>query len=204
MSRCNNLAEASESQMWHLRLFKDPKRRSEENGCELREKPYYLFAFLQCQRLPNVGNVIKWLQLRHARAQHHGEQVDEEISMLPDGQVGFITHLLEPGGRWKRECERDKQKVNIFIQFVSWLQHRQEKKRTYKRSSMLGNDTYCLMTSVIVSANDDSKPFHKWLLLINCLVLPSPSKRKLSHVANSVKRPQTCFPDRKDASQLLL
>lgn len=67
---------------------------------EEREKPHCLFGFLQGQCFPNVGNVIKRLQLRHARAQHHGEQIDEEISMLPDRQVCFITHLLESvGGR---------------------------------------------------------------------------------------------------------
>lgn len=64
------------------------------------EKPSHLFTFLQGQCLPDVSDVIKRLQLRHARAQHHGEQVDEEVSVLPDGQVGFITHRLEPGGRF--------------------------------------------------------------------------------------------------------
>lgn len=69
---------------------------------EERQKPGCLLSFLQGQCFPNVGNVIKRLQLRHARAQHHGEQIDEEISMLPDRQVRFITHLLESGGRGKQ------------------------------------------------------------------------------------------------------
>lgn len=106
-----------------FQTFYRPQNKIRREWIGAQRPLYYLFAFLQGQRLPNVGNVIKRLQLRHARAQHHGEQVDEEVSVLPDGQVGFITHFLEPGGRWKREkCEKDKQKVvlykNIFIQFV--------------------------------------------------------------------------------------
>lgn len=61
------------------------------------EKLPYLLCLLQRQRLPDVGDVVKGLQLRHAGAQHHGEQVDEQVGMLPDGQVGFVTHFLEPG-----------------------------------------------------------------------------------------------------------
>ncbi|TNN53080.1 hypothetical protein EYF80_036715 [Liparis tanakae] len=41
------------------------------------------------------SNVIKGLQLRHARAQHHGEQIDEEVCMLPDRQdVSEVNELL--------------------------------------------------------------------------------------------------------------
>lgn len=77
--------------MWNFIIIKDQTERIWAHA--------HLLAFLQGQRLPDVGNIIEWLQLRHARAQHHGEQVDEEIGMLPDGQVGFIAHLLEPGQR---------------------------------------------------------------------------------------------------------
>lgn len=77
-----------------INYLKDSPQKITRYGC--------LLSFLQGQCFPNVGNVIKRLQLRHARAQHHGEQIDEEISMLPDRQVRFITHLLESGGRGKQ------------------------------------------------------------------------------------------------------
>lgn len=87
-----------------IKVFQKSLERSPKKitGYEEREKPHCLFSFLQGQCFPNVGNVIKRLQLRHARAQHHGEQIDEEISMLPDCQVRFIAHLLESGGRRKQ------------------------------------------------------------------------------------------------------
>lgn len=110
--------------------------------------------------------------------------------MLPYGQVRFITHLLEPGGRWKREGEKDKQTCEHFyaIYLVAAVQQREKGK--YKRSSMLGNDTYpkaeervCLTSSLMTS--------YLKLQIADC------------DIANLVKWPQTCFPDRKDASQLL-
>lgn len=55
-----------------------------------------LLRLVQGQGLPDVSNVVKRLQLGHPGTQHHGEEVDEEVCMLPDGQVGFVTHLLEP------------------------------------------------------------------------------------------------------------
>lgn len=58
----------------------------------------HLLTLLQSQRLSDVGDVIEGLQLRHAGAEHHGEQVNEEVGVLANGQVSFVTHLLEPGG----------------------------------------------------------------------------------------------------------
>lgn len=86
-----------------------PQNRIRTKRIWAQGRLYYLFAFLQSQRLSDVGDVIKRLQLRHARAQHHGKQVDEEVSVLTDGQVRFIAHLLEPGGRQQKEMwEREK------------------------------------------------------------------------------------------------
>ena len=56
-----------------------------------------LLRLVQSQGLPDVGDVVEGLQLGHPGAQHHGEQVDEEVGVLPDRQVRLVTHLLEPG-----------------------------------------------------------------------------------------------------------
>ena len=53
----------------------------------------------QSQGFPQVGDVVEALQFRHPTAQQEREQVDEEAGMLADGEVGFVTHLLEPGMR---------------------------------------------------------------------------------------------------------
>ncbi|KAG9343597.1 hypothetical protein JZ751_013767 [Albula glossodonta] len=45
-----------------------------------------LLGLVQSQGLADVGDVVEGLQLWHARAQHHGEQVDEEVGVLADGQ----------------------------------------------------------------------------------------------------------------------
>lgn len=58
----------------------------------------FLLRFVQGQSLSDVGNVVKGLQLGHPGAQHHGEEVDEEVGVLSDRQVRLITHLLEPEG----------------------------------------------------------------------------------------------------------
>ena len=65
-----------------------------------------LLRLVQGQRLADVGDVVEGLQLGHAGAQHHGEEVDEEVGVLADGQVGLVAHLLEPEGG--REGERGK------------------------------------------------------------------------------------------------
>ena len=69
-----------------------------------------LLRLVQGQCLADVGDVVEGLQLGHAGAQHHGEQVDEEVGVLADGQIGLVAHLLEPeggtewrGGRTPRE-----------------------------------------------------------------------------------------------------
>lgn len=54
-----------------------------------------LLRLVQGQGLPDVSDVVERLQLRHSRAQHHGEEVDEEVGVLPDCQVRFVAHLLE-------------------------------------------------------------------------------------------------------------
>lgn len=58
-----------------------------------------LLRLVQGQGLPDVSDVVERLQLGHPRAQHHGKQVDEEVGVLPDCQVGLVAHLLKPGGR---------------------------------------------------------------------------------------------------------
>lgn len=64
----------------------------------------------QSQGLSQVGDVVEALQFGHAAAQQEGEQVDEEAGMLTDGQVSFVTHLLEPdthiGGQTGRQRVR--------------------------------------------------------------------------------------------------
>lgn len=56
-----------------------------------------LFSLVQCQGLTDVGNVGN-CSPGIPGAQHHGEQVDEEVGVLADGQVGLVAHLLKPGG----------------------------------------------------------------------------------------------------------
>lgn len=55
-----------------------------------------LLALLQSQGFPQVGDVIKALQLGHSTAQQQREQVNEETCVLTDCQVRFVTHLLKP------------------------------------------------------------------------------------------------------------
>lgn len=62
-----------------------------------------LLSLVQGQGFTDVGDVIEGLQLGHPGAQHHGEQVDEEVGMLTNGQVGLIAHLLEPEKQIRRE-----------------------------------------------------------------------------------------------------
>lgn len=57
-----------------------------------------LLSFVQCQSLTDVSDVVEGLQLWHARAQHHGEEVYKQVSVLPDSQIGLVAHLLKPAG----------------------------------------------------------------------------------------------------------
>lgn len=52
--------------------------------------------------------VIEALQFGHATAQQEGKQVDEEAGVLTDGQIGFITHLLEPDTQPRKQSETGK------------------------------------------------------------------------------------------------
>lgn len=65
-----------------------------------------LLRLVQGQGLSDVGDVVKRLQLGHPRAQHHGEEVDEEVGVLPDCQVRLVTHLLEPEGGQRKINEK--------------------------------------------------------------------------------------------------
>lgn len=55
-----------------------------------------LLVLFQRQRLAQIRDVIKALQLRHPTTQQQREEIDEETCVLTDGQIGFITHLLKP------------------------------------------------------------------------------------------------------------
>lgn len=55
-----------------------------------------LLGLVQGQCLAQVGNVVEGLELGHPRAQHHGEEVDQQVGVLSDGQVSLVAHLLEP------------------------------------------------------------------------------------------------------------
>ena len=66
-----------------------------------------LLRLVQGQGLADVGDVVEGLQLGHAGAQHHGEQVDEEVGVLADGQIGLVAHLLEPEGGTEWRGGRD-------------------------------------------------------------------------------------------------
>lgn len=74
-----------------------------------------LLGLVQGQSLSDVRNVVKRLQLGHPRAQHHGEEVDEEVGMLPDCQVRFVTHLLEPEGGEATILRQGRVSKNIYF-----------------------------------------------------------------------------------------
>lgn len=50
------------------------------------------------QRLPDVLDVLLAGELGHAGHQHHGEQDDQQVGVVAQGQVGLHTHLLQRGG----------------------------------------------------------------------------------------------------------
>ena len=72
----------------------------------------FLLGLVQGQGLPDVGDVIEWLQLGHPRAQHHREEVDEEVGVLSDRQVRFVTHFLEPEGQ-KENVTQGVEEINV-------------------------------------------------------------------------------------------
>lgn len=78
-----------------------------------------LLRLVQGQGLPDVSDVVERLQLGHPRAQHHGEEVDEEVGVLPDRQVRLVTHLLEPERGENRKLQRGVKRAlcNLLSQF---------------------------------------------------------------------------------------
>ena len=47
------------------------------------------------ERVADVADVVEWLEFRDATRQHHSQQSDEDVSMLPQTQVGFAAQLHE-------------------------------------------------------------------------------------------------------------
>lgn len=54
-----------------------------------------VFAAADCQRLPDVLDVLLARQLRHASHQHHGEEDDEQVGVMPKSEISLHTHILE-------------------------------------------------------------------------------------------------------------
>jgi len=59
-------------------------------------KSVALLFTVNFQRVADVADVVQRLKFRDAARQHHCQQRDEDIGVLPQAQVRFTTQLHEP------------------------------------------------------------------------------------------------------------
>ena len=78
------------------------------------------FRLLHGQGLADVANVVQRLQFGDPALQHHGEQGDDEVRVLPQLQVGLATQLLKPGNMVHTHLS--KMKLQIFVKTISRIQ----------------------------------------------------------------------------------